>query len=294
MQTWQLGRSKGSGGTQTFNINFTMRSILPAVIALLGSAAHAAVLFSNGPHITGPAGSGITAPDPISSPEAFTTSGGLITTTAGISVKAFRAADDFTLSDWTYLTNVTLYAFQTQSSAQAGSKVPTVVSAQLNLWTAVPGTAGASPVLTTPITVAPTASPFSAWRQSTVPGTTNGTRPIFAYTFPLSSLPDSGLLAPGTYWLEWQLSNTPQTANLFSPLVTPRAQAFNRNFRLFGVPFSGAQPQWFESWEGGDPNSPRPFAVPMHISGTIVPEPTAPACLLPAAMLILRRRKRTL
>lgn len=260
-----------------------------AVVSVASLPASGDLLFSNGPLITGTSNVGVTSGEPISQPEGFTSSGGLTLTTAGISVKNFKAADDFFLPVPCDLDSVTLYAFQNQSSALAGTKIPTVVSGTFNLWNTMPVTGG-TPMLTVPLTVAPTSSTFVGWRQSAVPGTTNGTRPIFAYTFPLNGLPNGGLLPAGTYWIEWQLSNAPSTANVFTPIVSPRAQAHNLNLRLFGNIGSG--PQWFETWEGGDPNGPpRPAAAPMRINGTFIPEP-ATAGLLAAALPLLARRRR--
>lgn len=262
-----------------------------AVMSVVSMPAWGDLLFRNGPVITGISNVGVTSGEPISQPEGFTSSGGLTLTTAGITVKSFKAADDFFLPVPCDLDSITLFAFQSQSSALAGTKNPTVVSGTFNLWNTMPVTGG-TPMLSVPLTIAPTSSTFVGWRQSAVPGTTNGTRPIFAYTFPLNGLPNGGLLPAGSYWIEWQLSNAPSGANVFTPLVAPRAEAYNRNMRLFGVPFSGAQPQWFETWEGGDPNGPpRPVAAPMLISGTFIPEP-ATAGLLAAALPLLARRRR--
>lgn len=240
------------------------------------SLLEASVLFDNGGVITSTAlGTGVTAGDPISQPEIFRSTGtGLGLTTAGVSVRFFRAAEDFFLPAPATLDTFTVMAHTTLSSSQAGTKEPVVTSASVNLWNVRPET-GNSPLFPEPVTLTPIASEFVAWRQSAVPGTTNGTRPIFAYTFSLAGLLGNTVLPAGEYWMEWQLDSTvlSSSARIDTPLVTPRETAYNRNFRLFGVLQAGQPPVWFESWEGGDPSFPAPYAVPLTLRGTLIPEP---------------------
>lgn len=278
-------------------------AVVTATVALAGgllagampsSARGAEVLFDNGGVVTSlTLGVGVTAGDPISQPEVFRTTGtGLALTTAGVSVRFFRAAEDFFLPAPAVVSQVTLMAHTTYSSSQAGTREPVVTHASVNLWNSRPETGG-SPMFAEPVTLTPVASEFVAWRQSAVPGSTNGTRPIFAYTFSLAPLLGDTALPAGEYWLEWQLDTTllSPSARLDSPLVTPRASAYNRNFRLFGALQTGQPPVWFESWEGGDPNFPAPYAVPLIVRGTWIPEPMLPAvCGL--FVLCLQRRPR--
>jgi hypothetical protein len=253
------------------------------------------VIFSNGPVITSTTlGTGVTAGDPISQPQVFRSTGtGLALTTAGVSVRFFTAAEDFVLPVRSKVESFTIMAHTQVSSANAGTRTPVVTSAQVNIWNRTPET-GQSPMLSAPVTLTPTRSEFVAWRQSAVPGTTNGTRPIFAYTFSLLGLFPGDELPAGEYWMEWKLDSTllSPTARIDTPLVTPREQAFNRNFRLFGVLQTGQPPVWFESWEGGDPSFPAPYAVPLQITGTLIPEPAGVAGLVSAfAFAGLRRRR---
>ena len=253
--------------------------------------AQASVLFDNGGVVTSTTlGTGVTAGDPISQPQIYRSTGtGLGLTTAGVSVRFFRAAEDFFLPAPAVLDTFTIMAHTTLSSSQAGTKLPVVTSASVNLWNVRPET-GNSPLFPEPVTLTPIASEFVAWRQSAVPGSTNGTRPIFAYTFSLAGLLGDAVLPAGQYWLEWQLDSTvlSSSARIDTPLVTPRETAFNRNFRLFGVLQSGQPPVWFESWEGGDPSFPAPYAVPLTVQGTFIPEPgSALAGLIVLGALLL-------
>lgn len=258
--------------------SFCAAVIAGVLVAALtpAASARASVLFNNGGVVTSTTlGTGITAGDPISQPEIFRSTGtGLGLTTAGVSVRFFRAAEDFFLPAPAILDTFTIMAHTTLPSSQAGTKEPVVTSASVNLWNVRPET-GNSPIFPEPVTLTPVASEFVAWRQSAVPGTTNGTRPIFAYTFSLAGLLGITVLPAGEYWLEWQLESTvlSSSARIDTPLVTPRETAYNRNFRLFGVLQAGQPPVWFESWEGGDPSFPAPYAVPLTLQGTFIPEP---------------------
>lgn len=263
--------------------------------ALLPQAG-AEVLFDNGGVVTSTTlGTGVTAGDPISQPEVYRTTGtGLALTTPGVSVRFFRAAEDFVLPAPAVLSSFTVMAHTTYASSQAGTREAVVTHASVNLWDRRPETGG-SPMFPEPVTLTPLSSEFVAWRQSAVPGSTNGTRPIFAYTFSLEPLLGQTVLPAGEYWLEWQLESTllSPTARLDSPLVTPRATAYNRNVRLFGVLQAGQPPVWFESWEGGDPSFPAPYAVPLTVMGTLIPEPSAamPVAAVTAAVFGRRRRQ---
>lgn len=251
----------------------------------LVSAAHAAVVWDNGPLITGTSTTGVTAGDPISFPQVYP---GLITATAGTSIKSFKDAEDFVLTQTTNLDTFTFYGWQSQSSTVAGTKNnPTVTGATINLWNTTPVTGG-SPMYTS-VTVPVLSSTFVGWRESPVPGVTVGTRPMFAYTVSLDSLGGDANLAPGTYWIEWQVTST-SASNVFTPLVTPREQAYNLNLRLFGT-LSGSQ-QWFETWESGSPSFESPEAAPFILNGTVIPEPAALAPLALAGAALLARKRR--
>ena len=262
---------------------------------VLPGPTRAAVLFDNGGVITSTTlGTGVTAGDPISQPEVYRTTGtGLALTTAGVSVRFFRAAEDFHLPAPATLDSFTIHAHTTLPSAQAGTKQPIVTQATVNLWSVRPET-GHQPMFEQPVTLTPIASEFIAWRQSAVPGSTNGTRPIFSYTFSLAPLLGEQVLPAGDYWLEWQLESSllSPSARIDTPLVTPRATAYNRNFRLFGVLQTGQPPVWFESWEGGDPSFPAPYAVPLQVSGTFIPEPGYVGMVLFGVVGLLRRPRR--
>lgn len=257
---------------------------LACASSVVVSAANAAVVWNNGPLITGTSDTGVTAGDPISAPQVYP---GLGTATAGTSEKSFKDAEDFVLTQSTNLDTFTFYGWQSQSGVNIGVKNnPTVTAVTVNLWNTTPVTGG-SPMYTA-VTV-PVTSSFVGWRESTVPGGTVGTRPIFEYTASLNSLGGDVDLAPGTYWIEWVVTST-SGSNVFTPLVTPREQAYNLNLRLFGT-LSGSQ-QWFETWESGSPSFPSPEAAPFILNGTFVPEPAGLAPLALTALTLGARKRR--
>jgi hypothetical protein len=254
-------------------------------ISAVSSVASADVVWNNGPVLTGTSTTGVTTGDPISAPQVYP---GLSTATAGTSIKLFRDAEDFVLTrETTNLDSFTFYGWQSQSGVNIGVKNnPTVTAVTVNLWNTTPVTGG-SPMYTA-VTV-PVTSSFVGWRESTVPGSTAGTRPIFAYTASLDTLGGDANLGAGTYWIEWVVTST-SSSNVFTPLVTPREQAYNLNLRLFGT-LSGSQ-QWFETWESGVPTFPSPEAAPFILNGTATPEPATLASLAIAGTALVTRRRR--
>jgi hypothetical protein len=276
---------------------------LPALVLSLLAAvfARADVLFDNGPFITDPTGgTGSIAGLPISQAEGFTLPGSsYVYSTTGISATYAdnaAVAEDFVVpaGGWD-LDSVTLFAFQTSQTT------PTIETIRINLWTAAPYSAGSPPPVPDPLPQPMMAEPlvleagpgaFVCHRES-VSGTST-VRPVYAYTVSLDGLPNGGVLEPGEYWLEWSMigAETP-TPRCWIPLVTPRAEAFNTNARLFnsidGTP-SGPR-EWFEGREGYFPPESEgwPYALPFILSGT-VPEPATLTTLAAGMALVVLRR----
>jgi hypothetical protein len=275
-----------------------MRSyIWAAVIAAAGPlTASAAVIFDNGSFVTNPTGgTGTIAGQPISNADPFPLGGGLQSTTAGVGVTAFAntaAADNFVVpAGGADLDTLTVYAFRTNELT------PGATAIRVNLWTAAPFDANSPPPLPDPLpqpvlaqslVIPVTGGTLAAWRQSST-STSTSSRPVFAYTVSLDGLPDEGRLSGGNYWMQWSFEG-PGTGIFFTPLVSPRTNAFDFNARLFNSPFANTPRQWFEGREGFvDASNPgRAYALPFVIQG-VIPEPTA-GLLLAAAGLLLRRR----
>jgi hypothetical protein len=277
-----------------------------AIIGLVlatAAAARADVLFNNGPIITNPTGgTGAIAGQPISVAETYTIPGSSnLYSTLGISASYSdntAAAEDFVVpaSGWD-LDTVTLFAFQTSQTTA------TVNTIRVNLWTVPPVSALSppplpdplpQPVLSTPLVLAAGTGTFVCHREGHTSTGTN--RPVFSYTVSLDGLPNGGVLAPGTYWLEWSFvgAATP-TPRVYMPMVTPRTSAFNLNTRLWNSTdgsLSGPR-AWFEGREGyvAGTAEGRPYALPMVLGGTALPEPATLALLLAGASLLIGRHR---
>ena len=285
-----------------------MRRAFPRWVAALGFVVVAAVvakadiLFDNGPIVTNPTGgTGQIAGQPISQSESFTIPGSPYAySTLGIGatyVDYTAVAENFVVpaGGWD-LDSVTLFAFQTSQTT------PTIQTVRINLWNAVPYSAGSpppvpdplpEPLLSEPLVLAAGPGTFVCHRES--PTGTSTVRLVFAYTVSLGGLPNGGLLAPGEYWLEWSFvgASTP-TPRCWVPLVTPRSAAYDLNARLFNSLDGSAQgPRvWFEGREGyvPDVSDGRPYALPFVLNG-VVPEPATIIAALAAVVLFAARRR---
>jgi hypothetical protein len=277
-----------------------------AVVALAAPASASvpppSPLFSNGPIITNPTGgTGSIAGLPISNADGFNFPGNpflFSTTGVGATISANTAvAENFTVpaSGWD-LDTLTVYAFQT------GQTSASVTQIQVNLWNATPFSAtspGAppvipQPVLSLPLTLAAGPGTFVAHRQS--PTGTSTVRPVFSYTVSLDGLPNAGVLPQGEYWIQWSfLGASSPSANVFTPLVSPRTAAVDLNARLLNsIDGSAAGPRiWFEGREGfvAGQSEGRAYALPFELGGSVIPAPGSLAVLSLAALGVARRRR---
>jgi hypothetical protein len=275
-----------------------------AVAALaLPCSAFGAVLFDNGPIVTNPTGgTGSIAGLPISQADGFTVPGqSFIFSTTGVGATVSSntsVADNFVVpaGGWD-LDSVTLFAFQTSQTT------PSVTSIHINLWTAAPYSAGSpapvpdplpQPVLASPLVLPAGDGRFVAHRESTTGTSTE--RPVFAYTVSLDGLPNGGVLAPGEYWLEWSFDGAlSPSANVFTPLVTPRGDAFDLNARQYNaLDGQASSPRvWFEGREGyvAGVSDGRGFALPFVLQGSALPSPDGAAGIALLALAGFRRRR---
>jgi hypothetical protein len=281
-----------------------MRSTHTCVVALfLATSASAQVLFDNGPIITNPTGgTGAIAGLPISQADGFTVPGSsFVFSTTGVAATfatQTAAAENFIVpaGGWD-LDRVTLFAFQTSQTT------PTVRTIRVNLWTSAPYSAGSpgplpdplpTPLLAEPLVLDAGVGEFVCHRQS--PSGTGTVRPVFAYTVSLDGLANAGVLGAGEYWLEFSFEGASSpSANVFTPLVTPRTAAHDLNARLLNsLDGSPSGPRvWFEGREGFVPGvaDGRAYAIPFVLQGTPVPGPTAMGALAVACCAALRRRR---
>jgi hypothetical protein len=246
------------------------------------------LLYSNGPIITNPTGgTGSIAGLPLSNADGFTVPGStFLFSTTGVNGAAninTALADDFTVpaGGW-QLSSLTVFAFQTSQTTA------TVTNIRVNLWRDTPFSANSpapvpdplpEPMLASPLVLAAGRGTFVCHRES--PSSTSTVRPVFSYTVPLTGLPNGGLLEAGTYWIQWSYDGASSpSANVFTPLVSPRSSVTGHNARLFNsVDGQSSTPRsWFEGREGyvaGQADG-RAYALPFILRGTI-PAPTCPA-----------------
>ncbi|MFZ4722693.1 MAG: hypothetical protein ACOYMI_06045 [Phycisphaerales bacterium] len=253
-----------------------------ALAAVIVGNATAQTLHSNGPIITNPTGgTGSITGLPISNCDGFTVPGSTFnfsTTGVAATVATTTAlADDFEVpeSGWD-LDALTIYAFQTSQTTASVTQV------HVNLWTETPYSAGSpdepatlpQPVLAANLVLPAGPGTFVCHRQSV---TSTGTvRPVFSYTVSLDGLPNAGRLAPGRYWIQWSCAGAASpSANVFCPLVSPRAAVQGHNARQFNaLDGNPASPRvWFEGREGyvAGSSEGRAFALPFELLGTVPP-----------------------
>lgn len=274
-----------------------------AIAVASSGAVGADLLFSNGPIVTNPTGgTGTIAGQPISQADPFTVPGStFIFSTTGINATHainVGVAENFVVpSQGWALETVTLFAFQTSQNA------PSVHTIRINLWDAAPFSANSpapvpdplpQPLLMQSLVLEAGEGQFVAHRQSS--SSTGTQRPIFAYTVPLTGLPNGGLLGAGEYWLEWSFEGAMSPSqNVFTPLVSPRELAFDHNARLFNSLDGtlGGPRAWFEGREGyvAGVTEGRAYGLPFELRGSVIPSPGVLAVLGMGAVVIGRRRR---
>jgi hypothetical protein len=237
-------------------------------------------LHSNGPLVTNPVGgTGAIAGLPISNCDGFTVPGStFVFATTGVAATVSTSTavgEDFTVPEGGWdLDALRVYAFQTSQTTASVTQV------HVNLWTETPYSAGSpgapatlpQPVLAASLVVPAGPGTFVCHRQSAT--STATVRPVFAYTVSLDALPDGGRLAPGRYWIQWSCAGAlSPSANVFTPLVSPRAATSGHNARqLNALDGNPASPRvWFEGREGyvAGSSEGRAFELPFELFGTV-------------------------
>ena len=154
-----------------------------------------AILFDNGPLTTHPGGgSGGADASAVQTALTLTTYGFGHAISCG-----FRMADDFTVpaGGWN-ISQITFYAYQTGSTTTS-----TINNVNLQIWNGPPGQVGSSVVFGDTTTNRLAGSSFSNIYRVLDTALTGNTRPIMANVVTVGTV-----LAPGTYWLDWQTGGT--------------------------------------------------------------------------------------
>lgn len=212
------------------------------------AAPQAVVLFDNGPFITG----NNNAPDG-SNTSAVQTSVGLTATGfAAAPGSATRLADDFTIppgAAW-IVSRLELYAFQPDTSAAA----LTITGVSLRIWNGPPDNVASTVVFgnTTGNFLSSRAYAGTYRVVGSLLGDTR--RPIVQLTLDLPSI----VLAPGTYWIDWQATGSATVGGPYTPPVTRPGNAGSGNAKQF------VGGQWTAVVDGTNAQS-----LPLHVIGDV-------------------------
>jgi hypothetical protein len=184
---------------------------------------------------------------------------------------SFRLADDFTVPagpGW-YVNTLTLYAYQT---GYIGAQSP-FSAVNLRIWNGIPGQVGSAVVFgdtTTNRMAHSDETRILRIGNSVVapfPMTPDATRTIWASTLNVGTL-----LAPGTYWLDWQYDCVDPSRPALSPPVTIAGSVVtsNANARQFAPSTLVPTGTWVTLSDAGKPEaSPdQPLDLPFLIAGS--------------------------
>lgn len=170
----------------------------------------------------------------------------------------YRVADEFTITDaqgWE-IDTITFYAYQTGSTTAS-----TITAVNLRIWDGIPGAGGTVVWGNTTTNLLSGTGWASAYRVSQTTSGVNTERPIMANIVDLGGL----LLAPGTYWLDWQADGTLASGPWAVP-ITINGQATTGN----GRQYTGS---WAAALDSGT-NTQQGF--PFRIQGQVVSSPPDP------------------
>jgi hypothetical protein len=263
---------------------------ISSIIAVVGSAASAQVIYSNGPFSTGPTTlSGVAAPAGFTwsevandSPTSANSSAGSTSSLTTGTTGAFRLADDFVIpagQNWS-VTSFTTYGYQTGSAATA---LP-ITGGSFNIWNARPGDVGAAIIGTAAFGVMTNTNVYRIFNTvAPPPGSVQGTtRQVRQVDWPVTG--GSINLGPGTYWIDFQYTTV---GTIFTPTVTiPGVRTLpgwnGRQLTTVG---------WTDSLDAGLPATIPDVAndFPFLVNG--VPAPGSVALLAFGGMFAMRRRR---
>ncbi|MDW8478683.1 MAG: HYR domain-containing protein [Xanthomonadales bacterium] len=228
-----------------------------------------ALLLNNGPLVTH---TGV-CPSNTDASRVQNTSLGLSTIGANVSLSGgFRIADDFTVpaGGW-YLNTVTFFSYQTGSTLTS-----TFNHVNFRIWNGPPNVGTSTVVFGDTSTNRFASTAFSGIYRDTETTTCavagGQTRPIMTING------NAGvLLAPGTYWLDWQLGGT-LTSGPWQPPVTILGQPGKPGAN--GLQFNPGTSSWqnFEDSGTGTPRQDAPFVLDGEAcTMSVPPNQTVPA-----------------
>jgi hypothetical protein len=237
---------------------------------MLAASASAAILFDNGPWITG-YGDGYNGADTSALEAGYTAMGYNVNIAL---VQRYSMADDFTVpanEAWS-LEYATLYAYQANSGLNS-----TITGAYVTIYDGNPMTGG-QVLWGDEVTNRLISTTWSGvYRVSTVP--TNAQRPIMVNLVDMRFISET--LGPGTYWLGFSITGSSGLLGPHANPVVPHRESDNAVYRMSGA------------WSPADGNGPSggtpPQDFPFILEGDVIPEP---ANLIVAGLLALLARRR--
>lgn len=177
-----------------------------------------AVLFDNGPLVNSPG----TGPGGADESLAMDTTAGLTTRGFNHSLSgAFRVADDFTVTGWGW--NVTSISFFPYMGNSPTTPSP-ITGINLQIWDGSPDGVGSTVLFGDTATNRLTSSAFANIYRRLESQPTDATRPVM-----VSAAAVLLSLAPGTYWLDWQVDGDITFTGPWAPPVTIDGQTTTGN-----------------------------------------------------------------
>ena len=236
-----------------------LRLLSAGILVLSSLAAHAVVLYDNGPLVNQP-GAGSGGADA----SAVQTSLGMTTLGFGNQVSAGnRVADDFVVpSGGWFIDDIIFFGYQTGSGTTS-----TFTALNFQVWDGLPGDGGSSVVFGDATTNRLLSGTFSNIYRVPETDLSNTNRPIMTLTANMDFF-----LAAGTYWLDWQADGT-LGSGPWAPPITITGQTFTGNGRqLTSAGWGGLLDAGVQQAQG------LPFTLIGRDGGT-VPEPATLALL---------------
>ncbi len=183
-----------------------------------GAEAPLGALYDNGPLVNSPG----TGPGGADESLAMDTTAGLTSRGFNHSLAgAFRVADDFTVTGWGWnATSITFFPYMGGSPTTPSP----ITGINLQIWDGSPDLLGSTVIFGDTATNRLTASTFANLYRRLESQPADATRPVMASTAAVVTT-----LAPGTYWLDWQVDGDVTFTGPWAPPVTIDGQTTTGN-----------------------------------------------------------------
>ncbi len=271
-----------------------LMAVAAAAALSLASSAFASPLWDNGPFVTG-TGNGFNGSNTSQIGQANgagptgTTFGPGIQMVSGATTVDNRVADNFTVPagpGWN-VTSVTVYSYQTQTNTFPPTGTFTGAFAGIYSFQPVNRNDPADVQGGTWWTGAslPFTQSWTGAYRVTSTTLTNSQRAIFAIEI---DIPDI-TLAPGTYWLGWNLSGSIASGPWGVPVTNPTGVSGSTTRNALQSVSTGTT--WANLVDTGFAAGDQQYDLAFLVNGTVVPEPTSLALIGLGGLALLARRR---